>query len=274
MKKLSGAKRVLAVLVLCLGWTGPAVVAAATFDFANLTYDGSGTALSDFAGFKPTSGTFCTGGDLCSSNVNGGVLGGNLSYQSGGITVLATGFYNGGTASVVQDHDNGYNGLLFGSTANGAGLGVYHRVNPTDNSDDNITAGEMLKLSFDQVVTLSDVGMRAEGHNTTSWLTNASFEYSTNGTTWISALLPDNNVVGNANAGRFVLGLTGQDFYFRYGGTSPIDQFYISSVTVAAVPEPEIYALMGLGLGLMGFMARRRKSCLRQSEFHSEEVSQ
>jgi len=33
------------------------------------------------------------------------------------------------------------------------------------------------------------------------------------------------------------------------------DQLYI-----AAVPEPEIYAMLGLGLGLMGFTARRRKS--------------
>ncbi len=32
------------------------------------------------------------------------------------------------------------------------------------------------------------------------------------------------------------------------------DQLYITPV-----PEPEIYAMMGLGLGLMGFVARRRK---------------
>ncbi len=28
---------------------------------------------------------------------------------------------------------------------------------------------------------------------------------------------------------------------------------------IPAIPEPEIYAMMGMGLGLMGFMARRRK---------------
>jgi hypothetical protein len=33
------------------------------------------------------------------------------------------------------------------------------------------------------------------------------------------------------------------------------DQLYL----ITPVPEPEIYAMMGLGLGLMGFMARRRK---------------
>jgi hypothetical protein len=31
------------------------------------------------------------------------------------------------------------------------------------------------------------------------------------------------------------------------------------AVFAAPVPEPEIYAMMGIGLGLMGFMARRRK---------------
>ncbi len=242
------------VTSLALLIAGPVAAADTVFDFANLKYN-SGVNT----GFLPTDGISCTGGDLCSSNVGGGVLGGDLTFQVGGISVYATGTYNGGTASVVQDKENGYNGQLYGSTATGAGLGVYHKVSPTDNSDDNITAGEALKLSFNQVVTMSAFGMRAEGHNTTSWLTNASFEYSTNGTTWISALLPDNNVVGNPNAGKFVLGLTSQDFYFRYGGTAPIDQFYISSVTVTPVPEPEIYAMMGLGLGLLGWAGRRRK---------------
>jgi hypothetical protein len=32
------------------------------------------------------------------------------------------------------------------------------------------------------------------------------------------------------------------------------------NVTVTAVPEPETYALFMAGLGLMGFIARRRKN--------------
>jgi hypothetical protein len=37
-----------------------------------------------------------------------------------------------------------------------------------------------------------------------------------------------------------------------YGGT------YLASLTVTAVPEPESYAMLLAGLGLMGFVARRR----------------
>ncbi len=33
----------------------------------------------------------------------------------------------------------------------------------------------------------------------------------------------------------------------------------VSAAQVAPVPEPEIYAMMGLGLGLMGWVGRRRK---------------
>ena len=34
----------------------------------------------------------------------------------------------------------------------------------------------------------------------------------------------------------------------------------VNNSLVAAVPEPEIYTMMGLGLGMLGWMARRRKS--------------
>ena len=59
---------------------------AASFDFANLTWNGSVN-----SGFLPTDGVKCTGGDLCSSNVNGNVLNDDLTFTSGGLTVKATG---------------------------------------------------------------------------------------------------------------------------------------------------------------------------------------
>jgi hypothetical protein len=46
---------------------------------------------------------------------------------------------------------------------------------------------------------------------------------------------------------------------FQNGGGDNMGAM-LDNVSVAAVPEPETYALMLAGLGLLGFMARRRKS--------------
>ena len=41
--------------------------------------------------------------------------------------------------------------------------------------------------------------------------------------------------------------------------SAPTDGSYLDNTSVmAAVPEPESYAMMLLGLGLLGFMARRK----------------
>jgi hypothetical protein len=221
---------------------------AETFDFANLTYSNA-----SYAGFLPNGGFNCSSGDKCSSNISSS-LGGSLSFTSGSISAVASASYNGsafGTmASVVQDHDNGYNGLLSGTNAIGAGLGVYHLNN--NNADDNITNLETLKLHFNQSVALSAIGLRSDGHNTTKWSTGDTFQYSFDNTTWNSAVLPK-------NVGQLAMSQNTQDLYLRFGGSNA-NQFYLSSVTVAAVPEPETYALMLAGLGVLGWTTRRKQA--------------
>lgn len=227
-----------AISLACAALFGAAAMpaSAASFDFANLKWNGSVN-----SGFLPTDGVKCTGGDLCSSNVNGNVLNDDLTFVSGGLTAKATGWYNGKQVAAMQDHENGYNPIsLFG-----AGLGVYHLSGNT--SDDNITTGETLIVTFDQVVKLTSISLRSDGHNVTSWGANTTFLL--NGS---STLLP-------LNVGSISTNLVGTSFSFAFGGTKA-DQFYLSGMTAAAVPEPETYALVMAGLAAVGFVARRRRS--------------
>ena len=63
----------------------------------------------------------------------------------------------------------------------------------------------------------------------------------------------------NANQGNQVIfggGVTGTNAKF-FGYT---DGHPVATLTVVAVPEPATYAMMRAGLGLIGFMARRKKS--------------
>lgn len=239
--------RIMSALAFFALSSGSVTASPVIFDFANLQHHSSG-----YSGFLPTDGIPCFGDSLCSSNAPS-TYGGDLTFINGGLAVHALGSYDGGAfgsgAAVVQDSDNTYNGLLSGINAIGAGLGIYHR-----DIGDNISSRETLWLHFDQEVSLSSIGLRSQAHNTTGWDSGATFQYSFDNALWTTGLLP-------RNVGQFGLVHTGTDFYFRFGGPAiHSDQFYLSSVTVSAVPEPETYAMLLAGLCLVGFSLRNQKN--------------
>lgn len=221
----------------------PAFAVATTFDFSNLEYvSGHNTGLLPSEAIN-TGYWGCTGGDLCSSNIDGSGhhLGGDLSYTVNGISATATAQYKHGNtwqaATVVQDHENGHNFV----NKIGAGLGVYHVAG--DNSDDNVTSKERLTLTFASNVNLNAVILRSDGHDT-SWSNNATLLFNGSSYKLQDALHFTN--------------LTGKVFTFEYGGRKP-DQFYLGGLTVSAIPEPSGYAMLLGGIAMLGFMARRRK---------------
>jgi hypothetical protein len=61
---------------------------------------------------------------------------------------------------------------------------------------------------------------------------------------------------GNMNSGQFKISM--DTLQFTFDGQVQ-DQTYTIEMVTAPIPEPETYALMLAGLGLVGFMARRRK---------------
>ncbi len=226
------------VLAASAALNGPAFASSpVTFDFSNLKHSGGGAGDLLPSEVLNTGYWKCTGGDLCSSDIDHGKFGGDLKYTVGGLTATATGFYGGQLVTAMQDHEAGWNPLRH----IGAGLGVYHEAHV--NSDDNVTEGETLKLKFSQVVTLSGVSLRADGHtgnfenNSTFLLDGHSFKLS--------------HDINN-------LSITGSEFTFSYGGRDA-EQFYLGGVTVSPVPEPETSAMLIAGLGLLGWSVRRRK---------------
>lgn len=161
--------------------------------------------------------------------------------------------------------DSGHGGLgvcgvLVGSTN--------PQCNPT--SDDNIANGEILILSFDRAVTVNQMWFnnRHDGDGSLSGdkvkIAGTSYSVFSNSP---GGLLANFNGDWTPRVG--TSGTTVKTFSFAANTAYLIEnpntngdngEFYLSGMTVtAAIPEPETYAMLLAGLGVLGFTARRRK---------------
>jgi len=182
-------------------------------------------------------------GDITVSGITGEQGAASFVLTVDGITLTASAL-NGDYAYL----DSFYNG-------NPGGLGVCGTLTGSaqcdPSSDDNVTFGETLFLSFDQPVTIDTTVMRNGTHGTSF---TGNFELSIDGGAAVS--------YGLTNI--FDTNLTGTTFAFynpNAGGSSGVSndqQFYLQSLTVNPVPVPAAVWLFGSGLLGLAAAARRK----------------
>lgn len=212
--------------------TSFAVVAeAATFNFVDVADQTSGS-------FTTTTGS-TTGGEGDWGTIVGDGVG--LLDSSSGISVVGSASNSDGNTDVDAYFDKGSAGIGVCSGFSGS------QCSPSN--DDNIGAiggsanvgdgtYETLILTFNQEVSLDEVIFAGEGHGDFNGMVKV------NGS--------DETPLSNALA----LGLIGTTFEFQYipqdGGT--VNEFYIESVTVSAVPLPAalpLFLSMLVGMGAL-----------------------
>jgi|688.fasta_scaffold158309_4 hypothetical protein len=125
-----------------------------------------------------------------------------------------------------------------------------------------------LTIGATQMLTENPIGTQASAFVDTIGAISYKFEGNTgkfaiNGGAWATGTsigLIGTNMTVNSGAGagtyQYVIG------YNDSAGASTLgdwDDYVVGVNFTPAIPEPEIYAMMGLGLGLIGWVGRRRK---------------
>jgi len=161
-----------------------------------------------------------------------------------GYTLSITG-YDGSTQTYAY-LDSGHGGLGVCPSLTGS-------AQCTPSSDDNVRAGEKLSFLFSSSVVIEEIWFN-NNHDSDNSLLGDKIDIG--GSTY-TFLAGDSLAGGDWKYSTDSNVAAGSPFEISYNN----EQFYVSKmlVSVNAIPEPETYAMLLAGLGLLGFAARRRK---------------
>lgn len=144
-------------------------------------------------------------------------------------------------------------GLWTNDSMNPYGLDKYTFAYRLNTDSGNSTAG------LDRVtITGWDNVQTSVGYYAVGGVTPTSVDRST-GAGEVIGVNFDPNIGGAASAFSEEWIIWTDATSWGYNDYNVIDGSVAFGITIAPVPEPEIYAMLAAGLGLMGFVARRRK---------------
>jgi len=166
-----------------------------------------------------------------------------MTFSSGGLAVTASAFdfiAPIGTRHIIQDR-----------SPDDGGLGVVDSFSVgTHGGNDNVSAGDVLVLTFDESVLLTSVGF-SDDHDF-SFPMGSNVLFSTDDVTYTSYAL----------AASIGFSTTGTTFYFKHGGEDK-DDFYISGLKADPSPIPEPTSVFLTGAGVLGLLGRARRRTRR-----------
>ena len=228
-----------AAFTITMACTG---ASAATFDFAA---DADAFWGASVANSNPYEGTFdqvygISSIDLEARADEAGTNGGN---SVDGITVTAS----AGLADPFMDSNLAGLGVCSSGFQVLSGVSECSSGGGSNPGDDNLVTPEILTLSFTQTVSLDGLQIRDANHDLIS--------------NTIGAISINGDLYNTGDFGQVLLSAlgVGAAFSFTSNGILPGDELYLSVLNVSAVPVPAALPLFLSGLGLMGWVARRRK---------------